>query len=211
LGRHVDVHDRRPGGPSSELELIAGHDRQSKERFACTRRNTNSSLDCPELQRREWLCWNSLKMPACGPRCQGLWCSRTGASGSSEQCRRSRQWCGPSQVIQVHCRCERGAGISLTVKNQGRGSLVALAVGAVLVGRVLSVYLFVPLSNRFAEKIPFRWQLVVVWGGLRGARALALSLSLPATFPYREQILTPQPFRDSQGRNPGFRPFSERA
>jgi len=30
---------------------------------------------------------------------------------------------------------------------------------------------------------------VVVWGGLRGALTLALSLSLPATFPYREQIL----------------------
>jgi monovalent cation:H+ antiporter, CPA1 family len=68
-------------------------------------------------------------------------------------------------------------------------TLVALAVGAVLVGRVLSVYLLVPLSNRFAEKIPLRWQLVVVWGGLRGALALALALSFPATFPYREQIL----------------------
>jgi hypothetical protein len=33
---------------------------------------------------------------------------------------------------------------------------VVLAVGAVLVGRVLSVYQFVPLSNRFAEKISFR-------------------------------------------------------
>ena len=66
---------------------------------------------------------------------------------------------------------------------------VALAVGAVLAGRVLSVYLSIPLSNRFAEKIPFRWQLVIVWGGLRGALALALALSLPSAFPYREQIL----------------------
>jgi CPA1 family monovalent cation:H+ antiporter len=66
---------------------------------------------------------------------------------------------------------------------------VVLAIGAVLLGRVLSVYLFVPLSNRFAEKISFRWQHVVVWGGLRGALALALALSLQSTFPYREQIL----------------------
>jgi CPA1 family monovalent cation:H+ antiporter len=81
-------------------------------------------------------------------------------------------------------------GLEIHVRQLLRNwTLVALAVGAVLVGRVLSVYLFVPLSNRFAEKIPFRWQLVVVWGGLRGALALALSLSLPATFPYREQIL----------------------
>jgi len=66
---------------------------------------------------------------------------------------------------------------------------IAVAIGAVLVGRVLSVYLLVPLSNRFAEDIPFRWQHVAVWSGLRGALALALALSLTSTFPYRDQIL----------------------
>jgi len=66
---------------------------------------------------------------------------------------------------------------------------VLLAIAAVLLGRVLSVYLLVPLSNRFSEKIPIRWQHVAVWGGLRGALALALALSLPSTSPYREQIL----------------------
>ena len=66
---------------------------------------------------------------------------------------------------------------------------VALAIGAVLLGRVLSVYLLVPVSNRFAEKIPLHWQHIAVWGGLRGALALALALSLNDTFPYREQIL----------------------
>jgi CPA1 family monovalent cation:H+ antiporter len=66
---------------------------------------------------------------------------------------------------------------------------VLLAIGAVLLGRLLSVYLLVPLSNRFAEKIPIRWQHVAVWGGLRGALALALALSLISAFPYRELIL----------------------
>jgi CPA1 family monovalent cation:H+ antiporter len=66
---------------------------------------------------------------------------------------------------------------------------VLLAIGAVFLGRALSVYLLMPLSNRFAEKIPLRWQHVAVWGGLRGALALALALSLTTTFPYREQIL----------------------
>ncbi len=66
---------------------------------------------------------------------------------------------------------------------------VVLAICAVLVGRVLSVYLLVPLSNLFVERIPLRWQHVAVWGGLRGALALALALSLNSEFPYREQIL----------------------
>src|SRR5712692_5318432 len=66
---------------------------------------------------------------------------------------------------------------------------VLLAIGVVFLGRALSVYLLVPLSNRFAEKIPLRWQHVAVWGGLRGALALALALSLTTAFPYRRQIL----------------------
>lgn len=47
----------------------------------------------------------------------------------------------------------------------------------------------VPASNIFAERIPVRWQHVMVWGGLRGALALALALSLDNTFPYRDRIL----------------------
>jgi Na+:H+ antiporter len=44
-----------------------------------------------------------------------------------------------------------------------------LALGSVLFGRVLSVYLLVPISNSFSGKIPLRWQhmLVAVW--MRGA------------------------------------------
>jgi Na+:H+ antiporter len=66
---------------------------------------------------------------------------------------------------------------------------VLFAIAAVLIGRSLSVYSLVPVANFFAEKIPLRWQHVVVWGGLRGALALALALSLNDAFPYRNQIL----------------------
>ncbi len=66
---------------------------------------------------------------------------------------------------------------------------VFFAIAAVLIGRSFSVYLLVPASNVFAEKIPIRWQHVIVWGGLRGALALALALSLDNTFPYRDRLL----------------------
>ena len=46
-----------------------------------------------------------------------------------------------------------------------------------------------PISNLFSFKIPLRWQHVLVAGGIRGALALALALSLETTFPYRQQIL----------------------
>ena len=66
---------------------------------------------------------------------------------------------------------------------------VFLSVVAVLVGRALSVYLLVPVSNALTEKIPVRWQHVIVWGGLRRALALALALSLDNTFPDRARVL----------------------
>jgi CPA1 family monovalent cation:H+ antiporter len=66
---------------------------------------------------------------------------------------------------------------------------VLLAIAAVLVGRAVSVYLLVPVSNRLAENISPRWQHVMVWGGLRGALALALALSLDSNFPGRHQVL----------------------
>ena len=65
-----------------------------------------------------------------------------------------------------------------------------LAIGAVLLGRAISVYAVAPINNIFAEKISIRWQHVLVWGGMHGALSLALALSLDQTFPYRDQILT---------------------
>jgi CPA1 family monovalent cation:H+ antiporter len=69
-----------------------------------------------------------------------------------------------------------------------RGMLLTIA--AVLVARALIVYGLIPISNLFSAKIPFRWQHVMVWGGLRGALSLALVLSIGQHFPYRDQLLT---------------------
>jgi monovalent cation:H+ antiporter, CPA1 family len=67
---------------------------------------------------------------------------------------------------------------------------VLIAIGTVLLGRLLSVYGLTPLSNLFSRKIPLRWQHVLVWGGLRGALALAMVLSLPLGFPFRHELTT---------------------
>ena len=63
-----------------------------------------------------------------------------------------------------------------------------IAIAAVLLGRALSVYALTPVSNFFTMKIPLRWQHLLVWGGLRGALALALVLSLETNFPYRSEL-----------------------
>ncbi|MCB1540016.1 MAG: cation:proton antiporter [Rhodoblastus sp.] len=64
-----------------------------------------------------------------------------------------------------------------------------IAILLVLVSRALSVYLlsaaFIPTSLR----IDARYQHVLVWGGLRGALALALALALPDNVPERDVIV----------------------
>ncbi len=67
---------------------------------------------------------------------------------------------------------------------------VGLAIGAVLLGRVLSVYGLSALTNLVSRKVDLRSQHVLVWGGLHGALSLALALSLGASLVGRDRILT---------------------
>ena len=68
-------------------------------------------------------------------------------------------------------------------------AVLLTAVVVTLLGRALTVY---PLSLLFLRSrwaIPLRAQHVLWWGGLRGALALALALSLPPTLPLRDEIV----------------------
>ena len=71
----------------------------------------------------------------------------------------------------------------------GSWNAILVAIAAVLMGRVLTVYSLTPISNRLATKVPLKWQHVLVWGGLHGGVSMALALSLGADFPYRSQLL----------------------
>lgn len=68
--------------------------------------------------------------------------------------------------------------------------LIGLAIAAVLAGRFVSVYSLSAIFCRSRHKIDLRHQHVLVWGGLRGAMALALAISLPDGFPFREEVVT---------------------
>jgi monovalent cation:H+ antiporter, CPA1 family len=67
---------------------------------------------------------------------------------------------------------------------------ILLAFAAVLGGRALVVVLATVLLRRTAEAIPWRWSLVLTWGGLRGALSMVLALAIDPEFAHREIIVT---------------------
>jgi len=66
---------------------------------------------------------------------------------------------------------------------------VLLAIALVTLGRAATIYPLCALFVRSRLKIDMRHQHVLFWGGLRGALALALSLSLPEDLPRRDLIV----------------------
>ncbi len=66
---------------------------------------------------------------------------------------------------------------------------VLWAILAVLIARFIVVYGMSWIVGRMGEPIPFKWQHVLNWGGLRGAVCLALALSLPASLGSDRELL----------------------
>lgn len=79
--------------------------------------------------------------------------------------------------------------VGMTVELGGLANVIvplAITILVVLVARAVTVFGLVPVASRLvAERIDWRMKSVLFWGGLRGAVALALVLSLPETFPQR--------------------------
>ena len=83
-------------------------------------------------------------------------------------------------VIGAH-EAMRGAGLLIPA--------AWLAIGLVLLARIATVY---PLCAAFLKtrlKVDLRHQHVLVWGGLKGALALALALAVPDDVPEKEGII----------------------
>ncbi len=81
-----------------------------------------------------------------------------------------------------------GLEVQLSVLTENL-EFIAWAVLAMLVARLIAVYLLVSATNRMSEPIPFRWQHILVWGGLRGSLSMALVLSVPTGVPGRSELV----------------------
>ena len=66
---------------------------------------------------------------------------------------------------------------------------IIIAILSVLIGRTVSILVLTQIVNRIDKKIDFKWQTVFVWGGVRGALAMALALAIPKEYEFRDIIL----------------------
>ncbi|WP_048152601.1 cation:proton antiporter [Methanolacinia paynteri] len=69
--------------------------------------------------------------------------------------------------------------------------LIPVALVAVFISRAAVVYILSGVMNLFKGRgyIPLNYQHALFWGGLRGAVALALALSISENMPYRDEIV----------------------
>lgn len=83
--------------------------------------------------------------------------------------------------------------IGVSIGKFSLGPEAAAPIGAailiVLIARALTIYPLCAAFRRTGQATNLKEQLVLWWGGLRGALALALALSLPATLAYRDEIV----------------------
>ena len=66
----------------------------------------------------------------------------------------------------------------------------AIAIVLVTLGRAVAIYPCCFLFSRSSLRVTMKHQHILLWGGLRGAVALALALGLPPEVPQREKIVT---------------------
>jgi CPA1 family monovalent cation:H+ antiporter len=61
-----------------------------------------------------------------------------------------------------------------------------IGIAGVIIARAIGIFTCVPLLSRVlpVEAIPRPYQIIMFWGGLRGAVTLALALSLPTSLDY---------------------------
>jgi Na+:H+ antiporter len=67
---------------------------------------------------------------------------------------------------------------------------IVVAYLVVTLGRGVVIVAGRALLGWTRQRFPWRWSLVLTWGGLRGALPMVLALSLPANFAYRDLIVS---------------------
>jgi CPA1 family monovalent cation:H+ antiporter len=67
---------------------------------------------------------------------------------------------------------------------------ILVAYVAVMMARAAVIYVVSALIARTSERIPWSWNAVLTWGGLRGGLSMVLVLALPEGFPHRALLVT---------------------
>jgi CPA1 family monovalent cation:H+ antiporter len=82
-----------------------------------------------------------------------------------------------------------GLEVHVSVLAASWGPILSAFV-AVTLGRAVIVLAVSLILRRSSERIPWRWGVMLTWGGLRGALSMVLALGLPPEFPRRDLLVT---------------------
>lgn len=66
---------------------------------------------------------------------------------------------------------------------------ILIAWSALMAARAVVIFTVDAVLKKSAERLPKRWPVVLVWGGLRGSLSMVLALSLPEDFAQRDLLI----------------------
>lgn len=81
-----------------------------------------------------------------------------------------------------------GLSVDLQELKQLSG-ILAVVIGAMLISRAVVIFGLVPVAGRMSQAVSMAFRIVMYWGGLRGAIALAIALHIPETFEMNGQTV----------------------
>ncbi len=96
-----------------------------------------------------------------------------------------RLWAFNAYIANALVFLLMGYSVSL-VMFQERWLAILIGIAAVLIARLIGIFVLVPVTTLFTPEAPIdlRYRTVLFWGGLRGAVTLALALSIPTELDY---------------------------
>jgi CPA1 family monovalent cation:H+ antiporter len=108
-----------------------------------------------------------------------------GRNGSKENSFVKTLWAFNAYVANALVFLLMGVTITLDMFSE-RWLAMLIGIAGVIVARAIGIFTFVPLLTSVTpvEPVPRPYQVVMFWGGLRGAVTLALALSLPTSLDY---------------------------
>jgi len=121
----------------------------------------------------------------------GLLCGNYGArSGMSASTRVAAETFWDFMAFALNSLVFLLIGLEISVRDLLTAWMAIIAAYLIVnVVRGVVIHIAWRLIGLTRERFPWQWEMVLIWGGLRGALPMVLALAVPPNFPFRQEVI----------------------